>query len=485
MTQVKAQYVAIQELTETVEQLRGDNAKAEERLKEQGEKLTNDHYAQIRNWEVNYDGMKKQLKEKVYEAEREVKNITRLNKKIQTDYKAEQEKFKKRVEELKGQAEGEKCMRNIEKRDMDNIRKGNAELTQKNIEAEKDLKLLREELANLKTLIESDNFPKSLKGQDNEELWDRTYKMNKNKQIRLEREVEELRRKVKAGQSMPSMDVAEELGRMRQETGELKLQIRRLKGGITDTPSIRDRLDLVTVNTQGLTRKNLKPNTIWKEGYGKKLQTTYCSETIDKFPATSGMKFTKWFTNGALYEHVETKPDPDGRTEMVIETTGENGYMESLKTIFREGRVYGEKEKNKETAYLKITNSKEEIEKEIVKLREIEGTWKKNQDTMDPDVIKQKDKLDRLLLGMHRHYTTYEDLMMKEINGDVVEHILADGDEEEEPIRASTPLPGAVRGRKQSFGNQGAFRGTSIHSRGSSTHSRGSTTIRLVPAHKK
>ena len=104
---------------------------------------------------------------------------------------------------------------------------------------------------------------------------------------------------------------------------------------------------------------------------------------------------------------------------------------------------------------------------------------------MDPDVIKQKDKLDRLLLGMHRHYTTYEDLMMKEINGDVVEHILADGDEEEEPIRASTPLPGAVRGRKQSFGNRGALRGTSIHSRGSSTHSRGSTTIRLVPAHKK
>ena len=236
----------------------------------------------------------------------------------------------------------------------------------------------------------------------------------------------------------------------------------------------------MTVNTKGLTRKNLKPNTIWREGYGKELRVTYCSETIDKFPATSGMKFTKWFTNNALYEHVETKPDPDGRTEMVIETTGGNGYMESLKTIFREGRVYGEKETNKDTAYLKITNSKEEIEKETVKLREIEGVWKKNQDTMDPDVIRQKDKLDRLLLGMHRHYTTYEDLVMKEINGDVVEHILEDGDEEEEPIRASTPLPGAARGRKQSFGNRGGFRGTSIPSRGSSTHSRGSTTIRLV-----
>ena len=313
--------------------------------------------------------------------------------------------------------------------------------------------------------------------------------MNKDKQLRLEREVEELRRKVKAGQSMPSMDVAEELERMRQETGDLKLQIRRLKGGITDTPSIRDRLDLVAVNTKGLTRKNLKPNTLWREGYGKELRVTYCSETIDKFPATSGMKFTKWFTNKALYEHVETKPDPDGRTEMVIETTGENGYMESLKTIFREGRVYGEKETNKDTAYLKITNSKEEIEKETAKLREIEGIWKKNQDTMDPDVINQKDKLDRLLLGMHRNYTNYEDLVMKEINGDVVEHILADGDEEEEPIRASTPLPGAARGRKQSFGNRGGFRGTSIPSRGSSTHSRGSTTIRLVDSrgnpHKK
>ena len=64
-----------------------------------------------------------------------------------------------------------------------------------------------------------------------------------------------------------------------------------------------------------------------------------------------------------------------------------------------------------------------------------------------------------------------------------------DGDEEEEPIRASTPLPGAARGRKQSFGNRGGLRGTSIPSRGSSTHSRGSTTIRLVDSrgnpHKK
>ena len=67
------------------------------------------------------------------------------------------------------------------KRDMENMRKGNVELTQKNIEAEKDLKLLREELANLKRLIESDDFPKSLKGQDNEEIWDRTNKMYKEK----------------------------------------------------------------------------------------------------------------------------------------------------------------------------------------------------------------------------------------------------------------------------------------------------------------
>ena len=241
----------------------------------------------------------------------------------------------------------------------------------------------------------------------------------------------------------------------------------------------------MAVNTEGLTRKNRKPNTIWKEDHRKKLRVAYCSETIDKFPATSGMKFTKWFTKKALYEHVETKPDPDGRTEIVIETTGDNGYMESLKTIFREGRVYGEKEKNKDTAYLKLTNSKEEIEKETAKLREIEGVWKKNQDTMDTDVINQKDKLDKLLLGMHRNFTTYEDILMKEINGDIVEHILADEDEEEEPVRASTPLPNAGRGRKQSFGSRGGLRGTSIHSRGSSAHSRGSTTIRLVNPHKK
>ena len=58
---------------------------------------------------------------------------------------------------------------------------------------------------------------------------------------------------------------------------------------------------------------------------------------------------------------------------------------------------------------------------------------------------------------------TFEDILMKEINGDIVEHILED--EDDQPVRESTPLPSAGRGRKRSFGNPGGLREAAAHRR--------------------
>ena len=165
--------------------------------------------------------------------------------------------------------------------------------------------------------------------------------------------------------------------------------------------------------------------------------------------------FTKWITTRpgrkAIYDHVKMTKDKDGEEEMVIETTGRRGYMDTLEKIFREGRVYGQKETDREK--LKETEKalNETLTKKLEEMKETQEAWVKNQEDGEQldYLLRLKHEADDVLLQQHQNFRQIEDTWVKEINGDVVEFIIETLAEEEEeeglknkpetPKHSSTP----------------------------------------------
>merc|ERR1712208_249 len=122
------------------------------------------------------------------------------------------------------------------------------------------------------------------------------------------------------------------------------------------------------------------------------------------------------------------------------------GYMDTLEKIFKEGRVYGKKETNREKLKETEKSLDETLTKKLEEMKETQDAWVKNQEDGEQldYLLRLKHEADDVLLQQHQNFRQIEDTWVKEINGDVVEFIIetmAEEEEEEELNRRGAETP--------------------------------------------
>ena len=240
---------------------------------------------------------------------------------------------------------------------------------------------------------------------------------------KLKSEVERLEKQKNVGGA--ALTIMDENQKLREEIGKLTEE----KDG-RETKGQEERGDRIKEGgkQQRITGKlgPIKANTTWSEKWGEKNEIEFSTEKASNTIAGRDRQGMTWIREGRIYDQIPTTEDE----ELVIETSGSQGYMDSQILIKMHGKKYGQKD-SAETMNKRKMDNETKLATKIQELRELEGNyvnkreryqWPDDQ-TMD-DIIDKKNEIDRILVKRHQYMVMEEEEIIKEINSDTFHEVL-------------------------------------------------------------